>query len=146
MRRLEAIGRLRSLEDEFRAAEFALAEALARAEVDPAPAVLQGLSPSDLHRARAGLEATYTIRLFAEFEGAVRSYWQTMRRTEPPMRKLLDGVAARRKIPADLHAEAHEVREHRNELVHGPLKAGAWQFVDCRSVLCRLLAWLPDDW
>lgn len=83
MRRLEAIGRLWSLEDEFRAAEFALAEALARAEVDPTPAVLQGLSPSDLHRARAGLEATYTIRLFAEFEGAVRSYWRRCAEQSP---------------------------------------------------------------
>lgn len=141
MKRHEAIARLRALEEEFRATEFAIADALARAMVDPTPLLRHELSPADLRRAQQRAEATYTVR---------RSYWRTIRRTHPPMRKLIDGVVARRKsIPADLHGLVHDVRQYRNELVHGPHDPQgppSWRLEDCRSPLCRFLAHLPDEW
>ena len=147
MKRYEAIARLKVLEDEFLAAEFAFSDALERATIDPGRLRLQNLSPGDLRRARHGVEATYTVRLFAEFEGFLRGYWATIRRTQPPMRKLIDGVVARRRsVPADLHAMVHAVRQYRNDLVHGGGDSASLAFASCRSPLCRFLAHLPEDW
>src|SRR5437879_1626293 len=42
------------------------------------------LSPRDVGHASDGLEGTYVIRLFAEFETALRLYWPTSRSTAPP--------------------------------------------------------------
>lgn len=147
MKRHEAIARLKALEEEFRATEFAIADALQRALVDPAPLLRYELSPADLRRAEQRVEATYVVRLFAEFEVSVRGYLRTVKRTHPPMRGLIDGVVARRRsIPPRLHGDMHDVRRYRNGLLHGPLGPPAWRIEDCRSVLCRFLAHLPEEW
>lgn len=146
-KRDDAIRRLKSVEDEFRAARFALDEAVIAAELDPLRAWAARVAPAQLRVAHANADVTYLVRLFAEFEGFLRSYWATIRKTEPPTRTLIDGVASRRKsIPADLHQQVQAVRQYRNDVVHGGLVTPQWTLGQCRSRLCRFLAHLPDDW
>lgn len=97
--------------------------------------------------ASSNLEATYTVRLFAEFETGLRLYWATIRSSEPPTRDLLDGIAARRAVPARYLANAHIVREHRNMLVHRQdAVAASISVVEARDRLCRIFSFLPPHW
>lgn len=92
------------------------------------------------------LEATYLIRLFAEFEASLRDAWGRALRqaTEPPMRDLLDAIAARCVVPGNWLGAAHRVRRYRNALVHQD--AGEAEPVgigQAREDLARFLSKLP---
>jgi hypothetical protein len=93
------------------------------------------------------LEGTYLIRLFAAFESGLRSYYATIRDTEPPTKDLIDTISARRQIPDDLRDEVHEVREYRNALVHEDGEEIEPIPIDqVRSRICTFFARLPDTW
>lgn len=145
-RRDDAIRRLKSVEDEFRAARFALDEAVLAAESDPLRAGAARVTPSQLALAHSNADVTYLVRLFAEFESFLRGYWATLRKTEPPTRTLIGITSRRKSIPADLHQQVQAVRQYRNDVVHGGLVTPRWALSQCRSRLCRFLAHLPDDW
>src|SRR5437867_301522 len=120
MTRADAFNALRDVDQELYAARFALARIIRVVEdgqaLHPAPEVRL----SEFRRCEANLEATYAIRLFAEFERILRDYWMRRRRraTRPIMDTLMNNIAAYLQMsPADL-AAAHEVREDRNILVH----------------------------
>ena len=103
--------------------------------------------PRDLISADENLEGTYLVRMFAEFETGIRSYWKTLRPTRPPVEILLDSVAAKRVIPYDLVQNAHAVRDYRNQLVHDrdePVDVVTIR--DARSHLSKYLARLPTRW
>jgi len=106
-------------------------------------------SVNDLER---NLENTYIVRMFAEFEAALRSYWRAPRGlgrgSSPPMQILIDRVAAYRGyVPRDDVHRAHEVRQFRNQLVHEQASAPvSLSVVVCPSRLCQFLAHLPADW
>ncbi len=73
------------------------------------------LRPADFRRFQLNLEATYLIRLFAEFESALRDAWKSVGRdTQSRTFDLLDALASRSRVPEDVRREAHRVREYRN--------------------------------
>jgi hypothetical protein len=115
---LEWPRRLKAVEREYSATRRAT-DHLA-AEAAHHPAILRGVGFPDLGRASENLEGTYIIRLFAEFETALRFFWTTYRPTEPPSRAidLMNGVAATARIDHDPLEDAHGVRRFRNVLTH----------------------------
>ena len=76
--------------------------------------------PRDLRAAGNKLEGTYLIRMFAEFETAIRSFWRTIRphARHTPMEVPARSRPARRGIPKDVIARTQAVRDFRNSLVH----------------------------
>jgi hypothetical protein len=146
--RFDWIRRIKAVEREHSATRFATDQLLAAAALDPN--VLQGdLALRDLRRASEGLEGTYLIRLFAEFETGLRLFWAAARQTEPPTRTrdLLDGIAATRRIPHEQLQNAHAVREYRNSLVHARREATeSVPIPKARGHLCRFIAFLPPYW
>jgi hypothetical protein len=145
-RRDEWQSRIKAVEREFSAIRLATNKFLEAARRDPL--VLRGdVEPRDLERASDTLESTYLMRMFSEFETGLRLYWVAIRNTQPPMRDLLDGLAAQRAIPDDTHKDAHAVREYRNSLVHEreddvePIPIST-----ARGHLCRFFSFLPLQW
>jgi hypothetical protein len=110
-------------------------------------------------RQRAGqdfadnLEATYLVRMYAEFEAALRDYWTTYRKkdTHPPMVQLLNHSIPDQRFPQDFVDRADEVREYRNCLVHDeqeepPATMVTFTVEQARSHLCAYLACLDPNW
>ncbi len=92
------------------------------------------------------LEATYIVRLFAEFEGILRDYWQTLRNTEPIVSIMIDRIGDRRVMTPGILGEAHSVRDVRNSIVHEAVETVALTFEECRSRLSRFMSYLPKQW
>ena len=105
--------RIKEVEREYRAVRLAVDRLLA-----DAPSLRGDVSFRPLSAASDLLEGTYIIRLFAEFETGLRLYWATIKDTHPKTQNLVNGVAARCKIPTDLLRETHDVRDYRNDLIH----------------------------
>ncbi|HLN33586.1 MAG TPA: hypothetical protein VK395_38020 [Gemmataceae bacterium] len=112
-------------------------------------------SPRDLVAAADQVESTYLIRMWAEFETALRSYRRHITRDPDDRistRNLIDwtaGVKQGRAISADVRDDVHEVREYRNFLVHerddqAPPAAVAIEVA--RTRLNTLLHCLPIQW
>jgi hypothetical protein len=138
--------RIKAVEREYSVVRLAVNKLLEMAQRDPG--VLQGdLRHRDVVHASQGLEGTYVIRLFAEFETGLRSYWDTVRGTNPRTRDLLEGIAATCGIPDDQRDNAHLVRDYRNSLVHEreedvePLPVAV-----ARGYLCHFFSFLPYKW
>jgi hypothetical protein len=148
-RRQQRLERLNAVEREHSAAELADEYLGVGIKADPARLAARGLSPKDARNFSDNVEATYLIRLFAEFESALRDVWANgyNRTTEPPSRVLIDSVGARCNVSdADIEA-VHRVREYRNLLVHeGDDGTEAVEFETAKGDLGRFLARLPLDW
>jgi len=109
--------RIKAVEREYVAMRQA-ADRFQRAALDD-PTILQGnLRHGEIVVAAIHLEATYIIRLFAEFETGARQYWNSKWDTEPRTVDLLNGLAARCGIPDTQRDNAHSVRDYRNSLLH----------------------------
>jgi len=110
--------RIKAVEREYLSARIAVKRL--SAEVVRAPSVLgDGPRPRDLKSADENLEGTYLIRMFAEFETGVRSYWRTIKpRAHTQAEALLNRVGDKCGIPADVIHAAHKAREYRNNLMH----------------------------
>ncbi|MDB5304080.1 MAG: hypothetical protein JWM97_1629 [Phycisphaerales bacterium] len=106
------------------------------------------LRPKDFLNFQSNLEATYLLRLFAEFESALRSIWAGIgKTTQPKTSDLLDGLAARRTVPTSVLHEAHDVRVYRNSLVHeDATDAAPVAFGNSIRTLLRFLGYMPPDW
>ena len=140
------MGRIKAVEREFEAAHFAIDWVLNIVQSDPT--VLEGkLRPNDIRIAREQMEATYMVRLFAEFETALRDYWATKKVTHPPVRDLLESLAGSRSVSKDALKNAHAVREFRNALVHERQDApDAISLAQARHHLCTFVSFLPRKW
>ena len=151
--RFERIDRLKAVEREFTVVANAL-ERLKIALNDGSVVLPDGITARDLNTARRQLEATYLIRLWAEFETAVRSYhaWLTpnanlgIRAID-----LVNTVGASRigkALSGKRREKVHEVRMYRNSLVHerdDPTPPVA--ISEARSRLNSFLgAKLPEQW
>ena len=117
------IDRLKAVVREFQVVSDAI-ERLRVAVADGRIRLPGGTSVRDLDTARHQLEGTFLIRLWAEFETAVLSYFRWLKK-DPGRRiratDLIDAVAASRHGRALADAarrEVHEVRKYRNSLVH----------------------------
>src|SRR5271168_4617279 len=110
----EWLGRIKAVEREHSVVQFATEGLFASARKDSG--VLEGkFTFRDIGHASEHLDATYIVRLFAEFETGLRLFWIVARASEPPSRTkdLLDGVAATRRIPHEQLTNAHVAREYR---------------------------------
>ena len=140
--------RIRGVEREHLAAQLAAAQLLSRAAHDSS--ILGSLLKyKDVRVMAARLEGTYIVRLFAEFETGLRLFWPTARNADPPGRTvdLIDGLAATRRIPAQVRTNAHGVREFRNALVHErEIAVDPIPLAEARAHVCRFFSYLPQNW
>jgi hypothetical protein len=124
----------------------ALAEAL---ESNPALLRLNDLEAVDLRRFRDKLPATYFIRLFAEFETAVREYWikGLGKDSQIRFRDMIESVASRQPIDDDWVKAVQAARKYRNSLIHEEdAESIPMALADARRSFGRYLGRLPDDW
>lgn len=146
--KFEWLNRVKAVEREHAAVRYAT-DFLLNAVHDDPTILDRILRVRDVEESIEHLEGTYVIRLFAEFETSLRTYWVVSRGTEPPSRTrdLLDGIGAKRRVPHDTIQNAHAVREFRNTLVHerddvdDPLS-----IAEARRYLCIFLNFLPLEW
>ncbi len=110
--------RIKAVERQYHTARFGIERLRADVQRDP---TIARQAPERLHiaDARRDLEFTYLVRMFAEFESGLRSFWKVEKPGRKPRTEhLLDGVASTRSIANDLLANAHAVRRYRNNIVH----------------------------
>ena len=113
------------------------------------PTLLGKISkPRDLTAAVERLEGTYVMRMFAEFETAIRSYWRTIKpKARTPVEVMLNRVADRLTVPTNVRLSVHSVREYRNHLVHErDQDLDPVAIKDARHWLATYLARLPKQW
>lgn len=145
--RQERIKRVAGVEREYQAAVIAAALLGEKLRVDPS-FLLPSLEARDAKAMLANIEATFLIRLFAEFEAGLRDVWKDVSRksTRPPMKVLIDRIAARQAISGPILDEVHHVRRYRNSLVHDD--ADSVEPLDLKSArrrLCRFLGRMPPE-
>lgn len=134
---------IKGAEAEHRVAQVAVASYQAAGGSRPAVLVRDGVEPEQIARCRVRLEGTYVVRVFAEFEAALRDAWARVRTTRPDMKPLIDSVAGRWSIPTDVTDHVHAVRDLRNDLVHSAGPAVGLTLAECRSRLCTFLGYIP---
>lgn len=145
-RRME---RIRAVEREYLVASVAARDLDDRFRADPSALAAMQLEYADYRNYRDHLEATYLIRLFAEFEAGLREAWELAfrRATVPGIRDLIDSVYAQCALSQDWLDRAHAVRIHRNALVHeGGDEAGPVGLREACADLCRFFSGLPHHW
>lgn len=146
--KFEWLNRVKAVEREHSAVRYATDYLLNAARHDPS-IVDRVLRVRDVQDAGAELEGTYVIRIFAEFEASLRTFWFASRGADAPSRTrdLVDGVGARRKVPHDAIQNAHTVREFRNALVHErDDDMRSLSIATARRHLCVFLSFLPMEW
>jgi hypothetical protein len=116
-RRFDWHERIKAIEREYWSARKAVDRLLAEVARDP-DFLGEGRSPRDLRSADENLEGTYLIRMFAEFETGIRSFWITIKPRRTQTEILLDRVGDKCKVPADVIDLAHSTRKYRNSLLH----------------------------
>lgn len=112
-----------------------------------------GTSLQDYASARLHLEPTYLVRMWAEFESALRSYRRYLVKDPGDNIRAFDlinwarGIEAGRKVD-DAYADlVHEVRRYRNSLVHEREEAiPAVALEEARHRLSAYLSKLPPHW
>src|SRR5436309_2188970 len=111
--------RIRGVETEYNSIRFAVDHLLQVATSDSS--VLKGeMRVRGINEASKRLGGTYIVRLFTEFETALRTFLHDQGVTRQPARAkaLIDRVVSRMRLPEDLQKKAHAVREYWNYLVH----------------------------
>jgi hypothetical protein len=149
MKRQQRFERIRAVEREYKIAVFASAALEERLRDDPNALYGWNLSPADLRGYKAQSEATYMVRLFSEFEAGLMDWWEfgRKRKTRPPAKDLIDGVAALQNVPDDDRDGVHAVRKYRNRCVHLRAEdAEPLSLAEARGFLCQFFSRLPIDW
>lgn len=138
--------RIKAVEREYVVMRQAVDHFRQAALVDPT--ILQkDVQPGEIILASKNLEGTYIIRLFAEFETGARQYWSANWDTDPKTADLLNGLAARCRIPDPLRDNVHLVRDYRNALVHEREdQPEAVPIAVARGYLCHFFSFLPPQW
>jgi hypothetical protein len=141
--------RLRAVAREYEVAPVALALLADQLQEDPSALRIYKLRQRDFDRLRLNLEATYLIRLFAEFETGLREAWKDAfrRPTHPKMVDLLEAIAARCTVCQPWQDGVHKVRRYRNALVHEEgSTVEVVGILEARGHLARFFSRLPSDW
>ncbi len=117
-RRFDWHERIKAIEREYWSVRRAVDRLSADVARDP-NALGEGRNPRDLRSANENLQGTYLVRMFAEFETGIRSFWRTIRpRARTQTETLLNRVGDRCRVPADVIDLAHSTRKYRNSLLH----------------------------
>jgi hypothetical protein len=146
-RRFDWHERIKAVEREYWSARIAVDRLSSAATHDPS-VLGDGPRPRDLAATDENLEGTYLIRMFAEFETGVRSYWRTIKpRSRAPAETVLARVGDRCSIPLDVIQAAQTVRIYRNKLVHDrDQEVEAVVIAEARHSLASYFARLPIRW
>jgi len=147
------IQRIVAVEQEFGAGRTAAKLLEKKLEADPSFGNAFGW------RQRAGedfdqnLEGTYIIRMYAEFEAALRDYWKTHlgKSTYPKMVQLVTQAIPDQHFPQDCIDNADDVRIYRNFLVHDieeevPLDMSVFGIAEAKKHFCAFVACLSPKW
>ncbi len=112
-----------------------------------------GPTVGDLIAADSNLEATYLIRIWAEFETAIRSYYGCLihdpesRIRAQDLINAVAGVRRGRSISEGVRQAVHRIRDYRNTLVHARSDpAPAVSLIEARRYLNTYLCKLPETW
>ena len=148
-RKQQRMERIRAVEREYLVALVAARGLDERFRTDPSALVAERLEFADHRNFRDNLEATYLIRLFAEFEAGLREAWEFAfrRTTVPSVRDLIDSLHAQCSITDAWRDCVHDIRTNRNALVHEG--GGDVQPVGMREAcgwLCRFYSRVPHNW
>jgi len=137
--------RIKDIEREYTAMRAAIDRFL-RDLADGARPSPPGIRRGDASRASLRLEGTYVVRLFSEFEQALKDYLEQCKIDVPYLAKnLIDRVASRVKCMSAILDNVHLVRDTRNQLVHHGEDAGnAMTIRIATSHLCTFLSRIPD--
>lgn len=153
MNRPAHLDRLAAIEVEYRFAALSVNDLRARVRADPTRLRRERLTLTDVDACSGNLEATYVIRLFAEFEVPLRLYWRDVRRRRRTWQTigaqdLIERAATYLRVPDQVRREAQEVREFRNSLVHRAAAhpASPLPLRHCYSCLRHFLSRLPVWW
>jgi hypothetical protein len=141
--------RIRAIEREYRVALIAADGLDERFRADPSVLDAEELKRADYRNFRENLEATYLIRLFAEFEAGLREAWELAfrRTTVPSVRDLIESLHAQRLLPDVWRDCVHNIRIYRNVLVHeGGGDAQPIGLREACSDFCRFFSGLPHHW
>jgi hypothetical protein len=139
--------RVKAVEREHTSTRLAIDRLKRQAQDDPT-ILLGDLRPRDIGAAAERLDGTYIIRLFAEFETALRHFmresgYAVPRSAEP----LINRVRDRARIPNDDALNAHTVRDYRNTLVHDRREpVDPIPIREATRRLCIFLGWLQRLW
>ena len=150
-RRFDWHERVKAVENEYKSVRIAVDRLKSAVAHDPS-ILGDDSKPANLGGADRNLEGTYLVRLFAEFESALRSYDRA--RHGDPTRKteasiLIDTIGGRRGqgISANVRQGAHAVRRVRNHWAHERDAApDPMSIAEARARLQAFLSWLPDEW
>ena len=148
-RRDQWIEWIRAIERESDTAAFALDLLHDQLRRDPSSLHHRGLGRQDFVEFAENREATYLVRIFAEFENGLREAWVNAfsETSHPKMMDLIQALASRCRIPNDRLVDAQRVRVYRNSIVHDeseiafPITLG-----EARRFLCRFFSFLPPNW
>ena len=146
-RRYDWHERIKAVEREYWCASLAVSR-LSQAAVRNALVLGPTLTSSDVVLTESNLTGTYLIRMFAEFESALRAFWLTIRpRSRPATLHLLNQIGGVCNVPAKIVTVTQQVRAYRNALVH-ELNSTATpvSMAEARSSLQHFLSRLPNEW
>lgn len=152
MNRQQSLQRVTAAENEYRTAALALRRLRNAVGADQAILRDEELSVAHVLVCQRNLEATYVVRLFAEFEASLRAYWRDFRKrgswNTVGAETLIGSVAAYHVVPEDAVLLTNEVRRLRNAFVHQLGRAGlsVLSLTECASHLRRFLSFLPMRW
>lgn len=150
-RRFDWHERIKAVENEYKSVRVAV-DRLKR-ELARDPTILIDEPPAaSLGAADENLEGTYFVRLFAEFESALRSY-ERARRGDSTLKTdastLIDSIGGRRGqgISDKVRRGAHAVRLVRNHWAHErDAEPRLMTIAGARARLQTFLSWLPAEW
>jgi hypothetical protein len=102
----------------------------------------------DIRTLNERLEGTYILRLFAEFEQALRNYLRAFKiRVPKNAEPLINKVRDKAHIANEDADNVHVVRRHRNTLIHDDAKpAPPVPMREATRALCIFLGWLQRYW
>jgi hypothetical protein len=141
--RIQRIGAVR---DEFQATRAALRYFVVEWNEVVKTDNTDALGFQEFRRALENVEQTYFVRLFSQCEAELRDYLREEGVRVPRYAvNLVNRVASRLTITADIVADVHKVREYRNVLVHeAKVPAAVVEFQDAVAFTNKFLAWLPE--
>jgi hypothetical protein len=115
----DLIGHVKAVEREHTALRFTTDHVL-RSLGEGGVELEEGLKRLDLNRASERLEGTYIIRLFSEFEVALKTILRNrkIRRIPRDAKPLINRLASYVRFSGTILDNAHVVREYRNKLAH----------------------------
>jgi len=146
------IRRLRAIQLEFFSAREAISYVRRNWHKQDIYAEIPRLKPSHFDAAGGNVEATYFIRLYAEFEGILKDHLATNHLSlavpdKPKVDWLISRVTRAEAITIDpkLRRKMGDARDYRNSIAHRTRAAvPAVTLVDALSTLNRFLARLPE--